>query len=413
MKVTGIIAEYNPFHNGHKYQIDYIKNKTSADYVIVAMSSDYVQRGTPAIFSKHTRAKMALLNGADLVIELPVSVSTSSAEFFCSGGVSLLDRLGVVDTLCFGSEIGELTIIKKIAAILSEEPDKYRALLKKYLSNGLPFPQARSHALTEYCNLPYLEKILNSPNNILAIEYCKALIQQHSSINPVTIKRKGMGYNDTLSDLSLSSPTDEPASASAIREIIYKPNALCNLNILDSFMPKNICTLAKSILNNHAYATPGMFDQILIYALMKSDLSDLTKYLDVSHELARRIINTRNNITGFNQAVTLLKTKELTQTRIQRALLHIILGIQDVPTQMPYARVLGFKKESSALLKSIKQNASIPLITKLASAQNILSQKEKQLLDETVFSSNLYEKLISVNFGQPFVHEFQKRIIII
>ena len=150
MKTAGIIAEYNPFHRGHEYQIQYTKEKLGADYVIVTMSGDYVQRGTPALISKHLRAEMALRCGADLVLEMPVSVSTASAEAFAMGGVSLLDSLGVVDMLCFGSESGEISTLQKLAEILVKEPDEYKHLLKSFLSQGLSFPTARSQALTEY-----------------------------------------------------------------------------------------------------------------------------------------------------------------------------------------------------------------------------------------------------------------------
>ena len=154
MRTAGIIAEYNPFHRGHEYQIQYTKEKLGADYVIIAMSGDYVQRGTPALLAKHARADMALRCGADLVLELPVSVCTASAEAFAMGGVSLLDGLGVVDLLCFGSESGEISALKELAEILVEEPEKYKTLLRNFLSQGLSFPAARSQALTEYFKNP-------------------------------------------------------------------------------------------------------------------------------------------------------------------------------------------------------------------------------------------------------------------
>ena len=211
MKVTGIIAEYNPFHKGHKYQIDYCKKKLNSDYVIVAMSGDYVQRGTPALLPKHVRAEMALRCGADLVLEMPVSVSTASAEAFAMGGVSMLDGLHIMDSLCFGSEYGKVSALMELAEILVEEPEEYRQLLKEFLSNGLSFPSARCQTLTEYFRNPHnftgddfdgvltpllnqIVQILNSPNNILGIEYCKALLRLKSNIKPVTLKRQGMGY---------------------------------------------------------------------------------------------------------------------------------------------------------------------------------------------------------------------------
>ena len=215
MKVTGIIAEYNPFHRGHKYQIDYCKKELHSDYVVVVMSGDYVQRGTPALLPKHVRAEMALRCGADLVLEMPVSVSTASAEAFAMGAVSILDGLRVTDYLCFGSEYGEISALQELAAVLVSEPEEYRLFLKKFLSAGCSFPAARSQALVEYFKNPHnftgdtfdgiltpllnqITQILNSPNNILGIEYCKALNRLKSSLKPVTLKRQGMGYHDTL-----------------------------------------------------------------------------------------------------------------------------------------------------------------------------------------------------------------------
>ena len=276
MKTAGIIAEYNPFHKGHEYQIRYTKERLKADYVIVAMSGDYVQRGTPALISKHARAEMALRCGADLVLEMPVSVSTASAEAFAMGSVSLLDGLGVVDMLCFGSESGEISALKELAEILVEEPEEYKKLLKSFLSEGLTFPAARSQALTEYFKNPRnfngddfdgvltpllneVTQILNTPNNILGIEYCKALLRLNSQIRPVTIRREGMGYHETTvpeGDLVSSSPdlqssTDFFASATAIRSLIQNPGGVHSEAISDINNPvRNPDTKTANILSS-------------------------------------------------------------------------------------------------------------------------------------------------------------------
>lgn len=446
MKTAGIIAEYNPFHKGHEYQIRYTKEKLKADYVIVAMSGDYVQRGTPALISKHARAEMALRCGADLVLEMPVSVSTASAEAFAMGGVSLLDSLGVVDMLCFGSESGEISALKELAEILVEEPEEYKKLLKSFLSEGLTFPAARSQALTEYFKNPRnfsgddfdgvltpllneVTQILNTPNNILGIEYCKALLRLNSQIRPVTIRREGMGYHETMS-LNLQSSTDFFASATAIRSLIQNPggghseassdinNPVRNpdtktANILSSQIPPDAFYVFKKALDSGEFLTENSLDSILSYCLMKENVESLSSYMDVSEDLARRIINQQNLLLSFSQSVSVLKTRELTQTRIQRALLHIVLNIHTAPTQTPFARVLGFRRESSELLSQIKKHSQIPLITKLADAQNLLDSEGNQILSETVFSSNLYEKLLCLKTGRKFCHESQKQLIII
>ena len=438
MKTAGIIAEYNPFHKGHEYQIRYTKERLKADYVIVAMSGDYVQRGTPALISKHARAEMALRCGADLVLEMPVSVSTASAEAFALGGVSLLDGLGVVDMLCFGSESGEISALKELAEILVEEPEEYKKLLKSFLSEGLTFPAARSQALTEYFKNPRnfrgddfdgvltpllneVTQILNTPNNILGIEYCKALLRLNSRICPVTIRREGMGYHESalpvrrrdteaLSQTS-QSPTDFFASATAIRHLILQDSS--DPDSLASQIPEPAFPVFQKAVNSGEFLTENSLDSILSYCLMKENVKSLSSYMDVSEDLARRIINQQNLLLSFSQSVSVLKTRELTQTRIQRALLHIILNIHTAPAQIPFARVLGFRRESSELLSRIKKHSSIPLITKLADAQNLLDSEGNQILSETVFSSNLYEKLLCLKTGRKFCHESQKQLIII
>ena len=436
MKTAGIIAEYNPFHKGHEYQIRYTKEKLKADYVIVAMSGDYVQRGTPALISKHVRAEMALRCGADLVLEMPVSISTASAEAFAMGGVSLLDSLGVVDMLCFGSESGEISALRELAEILVEEPEEYKKLLKSFLSEGLTFPAARSQALTEYFKNPRnfngddfdgvltpllneVTQILNTPNNILGIEYCKALLRLNSQIRPVTIRREGMGYhettvpegNSTVASPDLQSPTDFFASATAIRNLILQDSP--DLDALASQIPEQAFPVFQKAVNSGEFLTENSLDSILFYCLMRENKKKLSSYMDVSEDLARRIINQQNLLLSFSQSVSVLKTRELTQTRIQRALLHIILNIHTAPTQIPFARVLGFRRESSELLSQIKKHSRIPLITKLADAQNLLDSEGNQILSETVFSSNLYEKLLCLKTGRKFCHESQKQLIIL
>ena len=220
MKTAGIIAEYNPFHTGHEYQINYIKEKLRTDYVVIAMSGDFVQRGTPALFSKYVRAEMALRSGADLVLELPVSISSASAELFARGGVQLLDGLGVTDILCFGSECGDTDALMELAKILAEEPEAFQDALRRNLKDGMTFPKARSMALSAV--FPESEKyqqLLSSPNNILGIEYCKAILRENSSISPVSIKREGNDYHEnTLFE-------NHFPSASAIRNAILDFNA--------------------------------------------------------------------------------------------------------------------------------------------------------------------------------------------
>lgn len=218
MKIIGIIAEYNPFHNGHAYQITTIRERTGADFVIVAMSGDFVQRGAPAILDKYARAQMALSCGADLVLELPALWATASAEHFAMAGVTLFEKMGLVDGICFGAETDNLPLLTAIADILADEPEAYRTLLASYLKTGAAFPKARASALADFVAMHEmhltddLHEVLSSPNNILAIEYLKALRRRHSSMTPYLIRREGSGYHDTA-----LAPT---ASATGIREAL-------------------------------------------------------------------------------------------------------------------------------------------------------------------------------------------------
>ncbi|MDO4273205.1 MAG: nucleotidyltransferase [Eubacteriales bacterium] len=417
MKTAGIIAEYNPFHAGHLYQLEYTREKLGADMVIVAMSGDYVQRGTPALLPKHVRAEMALRCGADLVLELPVAAATASAEFFAGCGVELLDSLGVVDFLCFGSEAGEIKNLQMLAEILNREPEEYRQVLKENLKNGLSYPTARSRALEKYIHrynpsgrhtglhdaATEIPQILSSPNNILGIEYCKALLKQNSSIVPVTLKRRGYGYHDT----GISS--GQFASASAIRHLIRTGDST---DVFSAQIPAPALALLEKSIKSNSCILEQDFDLLLQYRLLSETPKSLCRYLDISQSLAQRIINQRSQFQGFRQFSALLKTKEITQTRIQRALLHILLNIESAPQKIPYARVLGFRRDSGALLKTIKQKSSIPLVTKLSDAHNFLDKYAMSLLEETAYASNVYQTVLSRKTGIPFVHEYEQRIVI-
>ncbi len=408
MKIAGIIAEYNPFHKGHEYQIAYTKEYLGADYIIIAMSGDYVQRGTPALLPKHIRTEMALKCGADLVLELPVSVSTASAELFAKGGVQLLENLGVVDFLCFGSESGSVSDLKALSSLLVEEPAEYKRALKQYLSQGKSFPSARALALQEYCqtvsddSLKHAEELLLSPNNILGIEYCKALLRLKSSIEPCTLKREGAGYHDT-------SLFHQNPSASAIRKHFLSSKN--DLKDMEGALPKEVFPVLLKAFTKNAFLTEEDLSLLLHYRLLEEQTPAL--FLDVSPELSRRIYNTRNKYQNFSQFVSLLKTKELTQTRIQRALLHLLLQIRETPENIPFARVLGFRSESTPLLKEIKKRSSIPLVTKVSDAAKILAEPDQKLLYETVFASNVYESILCQKTGKPFHHEFEKQLVII
>ena len=411
MKTVGLITEYNPFHNGHAYHIEKAKMLTGADRVIVIMSGDFVQRGAPAIMPKHLRAESALLSGASLIMELPVCFATGSAEYFAQGSISLLNQLGCIDSICFGSECGDLHLLKEIAQILADEPIEYQTALKQALKEGASFPAARQEALNIYSD-KYSE-ILASPNNILGIEYLKALAKIHSKMEPFTIKRIGAGYHDMDIDGQFS-------SATAIRSDIYQladvnsSSESLPLTHIQTQVPSSCHELMKKNYQTRYPVKADDFSLLLKAKLLSETAGSLSHYLDMSPELANRILRLRNDYLSFEQFCDLLKTKELTRSRISRSLIHVLLGITNdwitaMKAPVPYARILGFRKDHADLLGILKQTSDIPLITSPARA--VLADTARQMLELDIYASDLYESVITDLYGTPFHNELTKQII--
>ncbi|MDY3716427.1 MAG: nucleotidyltransferase [Blautia sp.] len=406
--ITGIIAEYNPFHNGHAYQLEQARLLTGCDFLVVVMSGDYVQRGAPAVFDKYTRARMALACGADLVLELPVACSCASAEFFASGAVSLLDGLGCVDFLCFGSESGNLQSLMEPARILAKESPVFQEALRRGLSLGLSFPAARKEAFRACASNP---DILDLPNNILGIEYLKALLQRESSIKPVTIKRKGQGYHDTLLDSGF-------ASASGIRRFLKQEEApLSALPALKESLPDPVMEVLKDTLAHTLPVWEEDFSMLLRYELLRQSASDLTRYADISPDLGRRLKNCADKFSSFSEFVALVKTKDVTYTRITRALFHILLNLTGEDTRnsvaMPYARILGFRKDHSRILGLLKENSRIPIIPKAADYKTYLTPDLQPLFEKDLFAANLYETIAAAKQKRAFLHDLKRSPVIL
>ena len=437
MRISSIISEYNPFHEGHKYHMKKTKKITNSDYTIVVMSGNFTQRGTPAIIDKYARTKQALLNGADLVLELPVCFATASAEGFAFGAVSILEKLGVVDSLVFGSESGDIDCIKNVADFLANEPVTYKERLQFFLKQGLSFPKARANVLGEF--FPDLdENFLFSSNNILGIEYCRALKYFNSSISPMTIARKDNLYNDEeLAEVGKLS------SATAIRKVLngitcgivqdtghnlnkesfatdtnmFKRNA--DFNVLNSYMPESSLNILKDNWEISAPVSSNDFSLLLKYKLLLETRDSLVQYVDVTSDLADRICNNLNSYKDFDSFCGLLKTKELTYTRIARSLIHILLDIKKIDFDSvknadygQYARVLGFRKDASALLHEIKKHSSIPLISKLSDSVKKLDSIVLTMLEKDIQAAHIYESVVVNKFGQDFKNEFQRQLVI-
>lgn len=411
MTVNGIIAEYNPFHNGHRYQLENAQSRTGADYTIVVMSGNFMQRGTPALVDKFRRAEMALRNGADLVLEIPVFYSVASAEYFATGATALLDKLGIVTHLCFGAECERLNILQRMADIFVDEPLKYSEYLKEYVRQGNSFPVARAMALIRYApELSDCRDVLNSANNILAIEYLKALKKRDSQMHPVLTVRQGTDYNDRMLGTHQS-------SALAIRQAIYDH---ADLSALATQIPDSAFKILCDVLAKGEPIRLNDFSEVLHYKLLSEADAGYTQYLDVSTELSDRIRNHLCDFVNFSSFCDLLKTKDITYTRVSRCLMHILLDIREDDMAIylqsdciKYARVLGFRKESENLLTALKNTSSIPLLTKLADAQKSLNEFSYEMLKKELLISSYYGSATAIKTGVPMVNEYRSPLVIV
>lgn len=405
MKIVGLITEYNPFHAGHLYHMQQARELTGADYCVVLMSGSFVQRGEPAIFDKYLRTKTALLAGADLVLEIPTAFSTASAHEFAAYGVALLSAIGV-DAVVFGSECGQIEILKQAAYALNHESAEFQERLRKGLKAGLTYPQARAKALEMEDTWA---SVLTSPNNILGIEYLRAAEDLHSPMEFYTISRKGSGYHeDTLADANFP-------SASAIRGIIR--NSLSKdkdlLDILASHLPA---------VTHPAYtgAVPVFvddFSELLNAAVLQ--LQATFSIADLSPELAARLAKPPYFPLSFEERIQALKTRQLTYTRVSRALLHLVLGMREEDISRwkeegyaLYVRILGFRRQSSPLLSCLHKKSSIPLITKMADAAQNLSPSALALLEQEVYASHLYQTVRMKRSG-VFQNEYTEGLVFV
>lgn len=435
MKVTGIIAEYNPFHNGHLHQIEKIKRETDTDYLIAVISGSFVQRGVPAVIDKYTRTEMALSCGVDLVIELPVLWACASAEYFAAAGVACLDKTGVVNRICFGAECPDAAFLSLLAEILLQEPPSYRQVLNSRLKEGLPFPTARMEALLS-C-LPDSSSFtpeeiclaLSSPNNILGIEYLKELRRRKSSIKPYPILRSGNGYhNTTISPL---------ASATAIRKLIthsrqqypYDIKPLPSDEIqkqLWEAMPKNACQILLNYMEEFSLIHEDDFSLMLKYKLLSQAPNGFAYFADCSQDLSNRICNHLYQFRSFSGFCNTLKSRDITHSRLSRILIHILLNIyrQDLTMgresdYIPYLRVLGFRKSAAPLLHQIKAQSKLPLLTKMADADRILKEMyapdsfAHRMLMLDVFAAELYASAVTELSGRQIKNEFNHGIVIV
>ncbi len=405
--VLGIIGEYNPFHNGHLYQLHKSIELVNSKCTVLILSGNYVQRGDCALIDKWKRTEMALKNGIDLVIELPVLYSISSAESFASGAIKILKSLKVVNHLSFGSECGSIETLSEFANVLSNEPPEFKALLQHELSKGISFPKARENALLLYLNdiLKY-SNILNCPNNTLGLEYLIALKNNNCKIKPMTIKRQFSEYNSLENNNGF-------ASATAVRQMV------CNneYDKLYSSMPQSSYEILMEALRSGEYAL-GLqdFEREIIFLLRCMPIENIAKLPSVSEGLENAIKEAACNCNTLEELINRIKSKRFTRTRIQRILLYALLGytkddMNFVQENIPYIRVLGFTEAGKSLLSTItKSNKKLRIITSVKHfTYRCKNKKVLNLLQKDIRSTDIYTLAYRKNSQSNL--DYTKRLI--
>lgn len=417
MKAVGLVTEYNPLHNGHIYHIRKSVEITNADVCIAVMSGNFVQRGEPAIIDKYSRCQAAVASGINLLVELPSYYALSSAEMFADGAVKTLAALGT-GSMVFGSECGDISLLKDIAKLLILEPENYKELLKKNLRKGQTFPKARQNALEQVMQQSF-DTLLSSPNNILGIEYIKAILKRNAKITPHTLLRQGAGYHELQPNTN-----EEFSSAAAVRELICqqtnKGNAVSDCEVFDTAIPNDMKTILQNQLQVSAPIVLNDFTPLLNYKLSEicsecyQDKNLIAKrlsgYVDIPLELGNRIAACFTGMDTFSELIVKIKSRQYTYSRIARCLMHILLNIQKTDTlryeaaQAPYIRILGFDEKGQQYLSSIKKNCPVPIITKTADY--------KELLRNDIYCASVYNQVVFQKYGYRLKDEFRQGIYI-
>ena len=384
--ILGIVSEYNPFHNGHLHHLELSKQLTNTDFTVAVMSGNFVQRGDTSLVDKWTKAEMALKSGVDLVIELPTVYAISSAENFADGAVKILNSLGVVDYISFGSEIGEISPLNDVASILYREPKEFQALILAQLKSGLSYPKAREIALAQFFgNSKKYSEVLNNPNNILGVEYLKALKRHRSHIKPLTIKRDYSDYNSTKVKSGI-------ASATAIREMVKNKKNVHYVVPYETYELLDECTQKGNVIPDLS-----VFEKEIIYTLRKLTLTEIANLPDVSEGLENKIKMAANTCNTLPELIENIKSKRYTQTRIQRILLYALLNIsqKDINASKrttPYIRVLGFNKHGKRIISAIA--AANPKLKIIVSVKKFMEDCNnttlRNMMSKDIFATNVY-----------------------
>lgn len=395
MNNYAIISEFNPFHKGHKFLIDSCK-ENGASHITAIMSGNYVQRGDIAVLSKKIRTEMALKNGVDLVIELPLPYAVANAQVFARGGVGIADKMGCVSKLAFASECGDRELLIKTADLTISE--KFSTIFKAEIAKGISYPNALNKAI-ESTNSE-ISSIISSPNNVLGIEYIKALKEINSNIEPFTIKRKGDSHNST----EISS---ELASASNIRKLLSKHSDV------SEYIPKNCNELLQKAITNGEFAQLEENMRGIMLKLRNMNISDIAKIADVNEGLENRLYNAIHNSSNINEIIESTKSKRYTYARIRRLIISCLLDItSDYSKEAPqYIRVLGFTKKGAEILNTMKATASLPVVTKLTNLPENISEQAKKALTLEARATDIYYTFTSS--VKPCGMEYRNGIVII
>lgn len=409
MKAVGLVTEYNPFHNGHLYHLNKAMELTGADISVAVMSGDFVQRGEPAVLDKYTRTSMALNSGVNLVVELPVNYAVSSAESFAAGALKVLDYVKA-DSIAFGSESGDIERLSKLAHILCDNEDTLYKEISKYTANGISYAAARQKVVEKLTDKD-TAAMLTSSNNILAVEYLKAIIKNNYAIKPHTVQRQGDSYNDT--DIK-----SEYASATALRKNLKADN-------ISEYIPVKAGLILSSNTN---YIYPDDITEVLFTRLLdilfasnydkNVFIENVMQYPDVSKEIAGRLYKSAMDMItrtvpqrseskdnwafSFGSLCEHIKTKEVPLSRIKRALVRITLGLDKKHMEKyanePYIRVLGFDKKGQEYLSYIRKTVEVPLITKTADY--------KEMLLDDIHAANIYNMIVAGKYGVKELGDF-------
>ncbi len=420
--ITGIIAEYNPFHNGHKLQIDYARNTLNADYIVVALSPDYTQRGEVALLSKYDRAEIALKMGVDLVLQIPINAATDSSMGYAFGGVKLLNSLGIIDTLLFSAEDNDMELLSDISDVELSEDTAYKEALNQSLRQGLSFPLAREKAIANrLSNIDSVtvHELLSGSNNILAIEYIKAIKMLDSNIKPLCMKRVGPSYNDTCISGNI-------ASASSIRNAIYEGR----FNAITGVVPESTFPIYKKLINKKIYAGQNDTTLLLAKELLNCNAHTFENYKDCDTDLANKIINNLHPFSNYNEFKLRLKSKNYTDARISRVLCHIMLGINNslynnidgkFYPHIPYIFILGMTSHGEELMRQIKSRAKLPYFTSLHDILEYSCEIDNteikvifdSVLQSDILATKIYNMLLASNSNQPITDEHSRKFLFV